>query len=104
MNKCYVVYTKYEQDMVDLNDLKDNIQIEKVFNKSSINYATMYVKNELEFQCDKIIYPNGNIWQKVNDKCSWVAKLKETSTCLLAEVYYNDELQYAIYVKETEVA
>lgn len=106
MNRCYVVYTKYEKDMILLNNLENEIEINKVFiNQNVTLYAQSYVKSELQFQCDRIIFPNGKIWQRADkkEKIEWVAKLKEKEQCLIAEVYYNNELQYTIYIVETEV-
>lgn len=105
MNKCCVVYTKYEEEMATLNDIDNNIEINKVFmNNNSMLYAQIFLKNELEFQCDRIIYPNGKIWQRADkEELEWVAKLKEDDKKLSAEVYCDNTLMYIMYITETEV-
>lgn len=47
MNKCYVVYTRYLEDEMILNNLQYNVMIDKVF--TSEIKAISYVKSELEF-------------------------------------------------------
>ena len=56
MNKCYVVYTDYQEDAMILNNLQHNVVIDRVFMNEDM--AISYVKSELELQCDKIIHLN----------------------------------------------
>ena len=98
MNKCYVVYTDYQEDAMILNNLQHNVVINKVF--ACEIKAIGYVKSELEFQCDKIIKPNE---EPITQNAEWVAVLKEEKDILFAEVYYNNDWQYTIYIKEMEV-
>lgn len=98
MSKCYVVYTDYQEDTMILNNLQHNVVIDKVF--TSKNKAIGYVKSELELQCDKIIHLNE---EPITQNAEWVAVLKEEEDILFAEVYYNNDWQYTIYIKEMEV-
>lgn len=98
MSKCYVVYTDYQEDTMILNNLQHNVVIDKVF--TSKNKAISYVKSELEFQCDKIINPNE---EPITQNEEWVAVLKNGEDILFADVYYNNDWQYTIYIKEMEV-
>ena len=99
MNKCYVVYTDYQEDTMILNNLQHNVVINKVFTNE--NKAIGYVKSELELQCDKIIHLNE---EPITQNAEWVAVLKEEEEDILfAEVYYNNDWQYTIYIKEMEV-
>ena len=99
MSKCYVVYTDYQEDTMILNNLQHNVVINKVFTNE--NKAIGYVKSELELQCDKIIHLNE---EPITQNAEWVAVLKEEEEDILfAEVYYNNDWQYTIYIKEMEV-
>ena len=98
MNKCYVVYTDYQEDTMILNNLQHNVVIDRVFMNEDM--AISYVKSELELQCDKIIHLNE---EPITQNAEWVAVLKEGEDILFAEVYYNNDWQYTIYIKETEV-
>lgn len=98
MNKCYVVYTDYQEDTMILNNLQHNVVIDRVFMNE--NMAISYVKSELELQCDKIIHLNE---EPITQNAEWVAVLKKEEDILFAEVYYNNDWQYTIYIKETEV-
>ena len=98
MSKCYVVYTDYQEDTMILNNLQHNVVIDKVF--TSENKAIGYVKSELELQCDKVIHLNE---EPITQNAEWVAVLKEGEDILFAEVYYNNDWQYTIYIKEMEV-
>ena len=98
MNKCYVVYTDYQEDAMILNNLQHNVVIDRVFTNEDI--AISYVKSELELQCDKIIHLNE---ESITQNAEWVAVLKKEEDILFAEVYYNNDWQYTIYIKETEV-
>ena len=98
MNKCYVVYTDYQEDAMILNNLQHNVVIDRVFMNEDM--AISYVKSELELQCDKIIHLNE---EPITQNAEWVAVLKEGEDILFAEVYYNNDWQYTIYIKEMEV-
>ena len=98
MNKCYVVYTNYQEDAMILNSLQHNVVIDKVFTNEDV--AISYVKSELELQCDKIIHLNE---EPITQNAEWVAVLKKEEDILFAEVYYNNDWQYTIYIKEMEV-
>ena len=98
MNKCYVVYTDYQEDAMILNNLQHNVVIDRVFTNEDI--AISYVKSELELQCDKIIHLNE---ESITQNAEWVAVLKKEEDILFAEVYYNNDWQYTIYIKEMEV-
>lgn len=98
MNKCYVVYTDYQEDAMILNNLQHNVVIDRVFMNEDM--AISYVKSELELQCDKIIHLNE---EPITQNTEWVAVLKEEKDILFAEVYYNNDWQYTIYIKEMEV-
>ena len=98
MSKCYVVYTDYQEDAMILNNLQHNVVIDKVFINEDM--AISYVKSELELQCDKIIHLNE---EPITQNAEWVAVLKKEEDILFAEVYYNNDWQYTIYIKETEV-
>ena len=98
MSKCYVVYTDYQEDAMILNNLQHNVVIDRVFMNEDM--AISYVKSELELQCDKIIHLNE---EPITQNAEWVAILKEGEDILFAEVYYNNDWQYTIYIKETEV-
>lgn len=98
MNKCYVVYTDYQEDTMILNNLQHNVVIDRVFMNEDM--AISYVKSELELQCDKIIHLDE---EPITQNAEWVAVLKRGEDILFAEVYYNDDWQYTIYIKETEV-
>lgn len=98
MNKCYVVYTDYQEDAMILNNLQHNVVIDRVFMNEDM--AISYVKSELELQCDKIIHLNE---EPITQNAEWVAVLKKEDDILFAEVYYNNDWQYTIYIKETEV-
>lgn len=98
MNKCYVVYTDYQEDTMILNNLQHNVVIDRVFMNEDM--AISYVKSELELQCDKIIHLNE---EPITQNAEWVAVLKKEDDILFAEVYYNNDWQYTIYIKETEV-
>ena len=98
MNKCYVVYTDYQEDTMILNNLQHNVVIDRVFMNEDM--AISYVKSELELQCDKIIQLNE---EPITQNAEWVAVLKEGEDILFAEVYYNNDWQYTIYIKEMEV-
>lgn len=98
MNKCYVVYTDYQEDTMILNNLQHNVVIDRVFMNEDM--AISYVKSELELQCDKVIHLNE---EPITQNAEWVAVLKKEEDILFAEVYYNNDWQYTIYIKETEV-
>ena len=98
MNKCYVVYTDYQEDAMILNNLQHNVVIDRVFMNEDM--AISYVKSELELQCDKIIHLNE---EPITQNAEWVAVLKKGEDILFAEVYYNNDWQYTIYIKEMEV-
>lgn len=98
MNKCYVVYTDYQEDAMILNNLQHNVVIDRVFMNEDM--AISYVKSELELQCDKIIHLNE---EPMTQNAEWVAVLKREEDILFAEVYYNNDWQYTIYIKEMEV-
>ena len=98
MNKCYVVYTDYQEDAMILNNLQHNVVIDRVFMNEDM--AISYVKSELELQCDKIIHLNE---EPITQNAEWVAVLKKEKDILFAEVYYNNDWQYTIYIKEMEV-
>lgn len=98
MSKCYVVYTDYQEDTMILNNLQHNVVIDRVFMNEDM--AISYVKSELELQCDKIIHLNE---EPITQNAEWVAVLKEGEDILFAEVYYNNDWQYTIYIKEMEV-
>lgn len=98
MNKCYVVYTDYQEDAMILNNLQHNVVIDRVFMNEDM--AISYVKSELELQCDKIIHLNE---EPITQNAEWVAVLKKEEDILFAEVYYNNDWQYTIYIKEMEV-
>ena len=98
MNKCYVVYTDYQEDTMILNNLQHNVVIDKVFMNEDM--AISYVKSELELQCDKIIHLDE---EPITQNAEWVAVLKKEEDILFAEVYYNNDWQYTIYIKEMEV-
>lgn len=98
MSKCYVVYTDYQEDTMILNNLQHNVVIDRVFINEDM--AISYVKSELELQCDKIIHLNE---EPITQNAEWVAVLKKEEDILFAEVYYNNDWQYTIYIKETEV-
>ena len=98
MSKCYVVYTDYQEDTMILNNLQHNVVIDRVFMDEDM--AISYVKSELELQCDKIIHLNE---EPITQNAEWVAVLKKEEDILFAEVYYNNDWQYTIYIKETEV-
>lgn len=101
MNKCYVVYTDYQEDTMILNNLQHSVVIDKVFMNEDM--AISYVKSELEFQCDKIIKPNEEFITRNEENDEWVAVLKNGEDILFADVYYNNDWQYTIYIKEMEV-
>lgn len=98
MNKCYVVYTDYQEDTMILNNLQHNVVINRVFMNEDM--AISYVKSELELQCDKIIHLDE---EPITQNAEWVAVLKKEEDILFAEVYYNNDWQYTIYIKEMEV-
>lgn len=98
MSKCYVVYTDYQEDTMILNNLQHNVVIDRVFMNEDM--AISYVKSELELQCDKIIHLNE---EPITQNAEWVAVLKKEEDILFAEVYYNNDWQYTIYIKEMEV-
>lgn len=98
MNKCYVVYTDYQEDAMILNNLQHNVVIDRVFMNEDM--AISYVKSELELQCDKIIHLDE---EPITQNAEWVAVLKKEEDILFAEVYYNNDCQYTIYIKEMEV-
>ena len=98
MSKCYAVYTDYQEDTMILNNLQHNVVINKVFT-NEIN-AIGYVKSELELQCDKVIHLNE---EPITQNAECVSVLKEGKDILFAEVYYNNDWQYTIYIKEMEV-
>ena len=98
MSKCYVVYTDYQEDTMILNNLQHNVVINKVFTNEI--KAIGYVKSELELQCDKIIHLDE---EPITQNAEWVAVLKKGEDILFAEVYYNNDWQYTIYIKEMEV-
>lgn len=98
MSKCYVVYTDYQEDAMILNNLQHNVVIDRVFMNEDM--AISYVKSELELQCDKIIHLNE---EPITQNAEWVAVLKKEEDILFAEVYYNNDWQYTIYIKEMEV-
>ena len=98
MSKCYVVYTDYQEDTMILNNLQHNVVIDRVFMNEDM--AISYVKSELELQCDKIIHLNE---EPITQNAEWVAVLKEEKDILFVEVYYNNDWQYTIYIKEMEV-
>lgn len=98
MNKCYVVYTDYQEDTMILNNLQHNVVIDRVFMNEDM--AISYVKSELELQCDKIIHLNE---EPITQNAEWVAVLKKEEDILFAEVHYNNDWQYTIYIKEMEV-
>lgn len=98
MSKCYVVYTDYQEDTMILNNLQHNVVIDRVFMNEDM--AISYVKSELELQCNKVIHLNE---EPITQNAEWVAVLKEGEDILFAEVYYNNDWQYTIYIKEMEV-
>ena len=93
-----MVYTDYQEDAMILNNLQHNVVIDRVFMNEDM--AISYVKSELELQCDKIIHLNE---EPITQNAEWVAVLKKEEDILFAEVYYNNDWQYTIYIKETEV-
>ena len=93
--------TDYKEDTMILNNLQHDVVINKVF--TSEIKAISYVKSELEFQCDKIIKPNEEPITRNEENDEWVAFLRNGEDILFADVYYNNDWQYTIYIKEMEV-
>ena len=50
-----------------------------------------------------LIWGLRGIFGTITQNAEWVAVLKEEKDILFAEVYYNNDWQYTIYIKEMEV-
>lgn len=104
MAKVYVIYEVREEDYVILNNLQVNFDCVKVFNEE--NKAIGWLKGELELQCDiiklngKIIYDNSN---NADEEELWVANIEEKDNLKEINIYYSEEWQSTIYLKEIEV-
>ena len=88
-NNIYVVYTK--------NEIPSKVVVNRVFyNKCK---ALSYLENKINSQCSEFILVNGK--EHTNN---WVAKVVEDTDdkCVVA-FYYNESLQYTIYIKMMEV-
>ncbi len=103
MAKVYVIYEVREEDYVALNNLQVNFDCVKVFN--SFEKAKNYVDCELIMQCDviklngKITYDNTN----GDEEDLWVGSIEEKENATEINLYYNDEWQSTMYLKEMEV-
>ena len=102
MEKVYVIYEMREESFELLNNLQGNFDCIKVFDNEY--KAQTWLRNELEFQCN-IIKLNGKVIYKDDEEESdlWVAKILETENLIEVNVYYCDEWQYTMYLKEMVV-
>lgn len=104
MEKVYVIYEVREEDYVLINNLQVHYDCTKVFKEE--NKAKTWLKNELELQCDiiklngKIIYDNSN---NADEEELWVANIEEKDNLIEVNIYYSEEWQNTIYLKEMGV-
>lgn len=104
MEKVYVIYEVREEDYVLINNLQVHYDCIKVFKEE--NKAKIWLKNELELQCDiiklngKIIYDNSN---NADEEELWVANIEEKDNLIEVNIYYSEEWQNTIYLKEMGV-
>ena len=88
-NNVYVVYTK--------NETPSKVVANRVFYDK--HKALSYLEYKINFQCSNFILANGN--EHTND---WVAKVVEdTNDKYAVAFYYNESLQYTIYIMMMEV-
>ena len=104
MEKVYVVYEVREEDYIFLNNLQVNYDCIKVFKDE--NVALNWFMEDLKEQCSLIEFrDNGKSIYGIEDdeEHSWVAKIEEKNNVKIADVYYCDEWQYTMYLKEMVV-
>jgi len=88
-NNVYVVYTK--------NEIPSKIIVNRTFYDKY--KALSYLENKINSQCSEFILANGN--ENTNN---WVAKVVEdTNDKYAVAFYYNEILQYTIYIMMMEV-
>lgn len=104
MNKAYVVYEVRQEDYVLINNYQVDFECIKVFKDEMV--AMNWFLENLKEQCSLIEFKdNGKSIYGLDDdeKHEWVARVEEKNNIKIAEVYYCDEWQYTMYLKEMEV-
>lgn len=104
MKKVYVVYEVRQEDFVLLNNYQVAFDCIKVFEDELV--AMNWFIDSLREQCSLIEFKeNGkSIYGLYEDKeHEWVAKIEKKDNIKIADIYYCDEWQYTMYLKEMEV-
>lgn len=103
-NKVYVVYEVRQEDYVLINNYQAYFDCIKVFNDERI--AMNWFMEDLKEQCSLIEFKdNGKSIYGLDDEeeHNWVARIEEKDNIKIADIYYCDEWQYTMYLKEMVV-
>jgi len=104
MNKVYVVYEVRQEDYVVLNNYQVDFDCVKVFKDEMV--AMNWFMENLKEQCSLIeLEENGKSIYGIEDDegHSWVARVHNKNNIKVGDVYYCDEWQYSMYLKEMVV-
>ena len=104
MEKVYVVYEVRQEDYVVLNNYQVDFDCIKVF-KDELIAMNWFIDN-LKEQCSLIeLEENGKSIYGIedDDEHSWVARVYNKNNIKVGDVYYCDEWQYTMYLKEMVV-
>ena len=110
MNKVYVIYEIRQEDFIALNNLEVDFDCVKIFKNESV--AMNWFLDTLKEQCSLIeLEENGKSIYGLDDEegHKWVAKVYDKNkiykekSIKVADVYYCDEWQYSMYLKEMVV-
>lgn len=105
MEKVYVVYEVRQEDYVLINNYQVYFDCVKVFNNEMV--AMNWLMESLKEQCSLIEFKNNGKsicgLDDSDEEHNWVAKIEEKDNIKIADVYYCDEWQYTMYLKEMVV-
>lgn len=103
MAKVYVIYEARSEDYTTLNDLGYSLECLKVFNNEL--KAISWLKNEVKYQCNRIKIENEIVYEEkdINKDELWSCIIKEERNVIVAYIYYNNEWQNTLYIKEMVV-
>lgn len=104
MEKVYVIYEMREESYKLLNDLQENFDCIKVFKNEMV--AINWFIEDLREQCSLIEFKdNGKSIYGFEDEeeHNWVARIEEKDNIKIANIYYCDEWQYTMCLKEMVV-
>lgn len=105
MEKVYVVYEVRQVDYALINNFQVDYDCIKAFKNESV--AMNWFLDDLREQCSLIEFEeNGKSIYGLDDgeeEHKWVAKVYNKDGIKVADVYYCDDWQYTMYLKEIEM-